>query len=110
MKLDLDTARHMSIEFSFYGRYYKFEDVLPPVMPYQRPHPPLWFPVRSRESVEWAAENGYNIVRGWLSGLKGTTKEHFDLYKTIFESRVSNPVGDRGPFRPATDVYSAPKP
>jgi alkanesulfonate monooxygenase SsuD/methylene tetrahydromethanopterin reductase-like flavin-dependent oxidoreductase (luciferase family) len=113
MKLDPDTARHMSIEatrflieyfrsggtkFSFYGRYYKFEDVLPPVMPYQRPHPPLWFPVRSRESVEWAAENGYNIVRGWLSGLKGTTKEHFDLYKTIFESRASNPVGGRGPF------------
>jgi alkanesulfonate monooxygenase SsuD/methylene tetrahydromethanopterin reductase-like flavin-dependent oxidoreductase (luciferase family) len=113
MKLDPDTARDMSIEatrflieyfrsggttFSFDGRYYKFENVRPPVMPCQKPHPPLWFPVRRRESVEWAAENGYNIVRGWLSGLKGTTKEHFDLYKRIFESRASNPVGGKGPF------------
>lgn len=113
MKLDPDVAREMSIEatrflieyfrsdgatFSFRGKYYEFEEVLPPIMPYQRPHPPLWFPVRRREAVEWAAENGYNIVRGWLSWLRGTTREHFDLYKRIFESRTRNPVGGNGPF------------
>ncbi|MDJ0274940.1 MAG: LLM class flavin-dependent oxidoreductase [Aigarchaeota archaeon] len=113
MKLDPEVAREMSIEatrflieyfksggarFSFKGRYYEFEDVLPPVMPYQRPHPPLWFPVRRREAVEWAAENGYNIVRGWLSWLRGTTREHFEHYRRTFESRASTSVNRKGPY------------
>jgi alkanesulfonate monooxygenase SsuD/methylene tetrahydromethanopterin reductase-like flavin-dependent oxidoreductase (luciferase family) len=113
LKLDPNIAREMSNEatmflleyfrsggstFSFNGRYYRFENVRPPIMPYQRPHPPIWLVVKRRGPVEWAAENGFNIVSPSLSWLKGTVKEHFDLYKRIFESRASSPVGDKGPF------------
>jgi alkanesulfonate monooxygenase SsuD/methylene tetrahydromethanopterin reductase-like flavin-dependent oxidoreductase (luciferase family) len=46
----------------FAGRFFRFRDVPMALEPMQRPHPPVWYGVHSRESAERAARRGFNIV------------------------------------------------
>jgi len=44
------------------GPHYRFEGVPMVLRPFQRPHPELWYGVRSPESTRWAARNRVNVV------------------------------------------------
>jgi alkanesulfonate monooxygenase SsuD/methylene tetrahydromethanopterin reductase-like flavin-dependent oxidoreductase (luciferase family) len=42
------------------GKYWQLDNAIALPRPYQKPHPPIWFAGRSRESLEWAAANSAN--------------------------------------------------
>jgi alkanesulfonate monooxygenase SsuD/methylene tetrahydromethanopterin reductase-like flavin-dependent oxidoreductase (luciferase family) len=44
------------------GEFYQFDNVPIVMQPVQRPHPPLWYGVRSPETTIWTAANDANIV------------------------------------------------
>ena len=44
------------------GEFYEFVNVPIVMKPVQRPHPPLWYGIRSPETTAWAAANEANIV------------------------------------------------
>lgn len=44
------------------GEFYHFDNVPIVMQPVQRPHPPLWYGVRSPETTIWTASNDANIV------------------------------------------------
>ena len=43
------------------GKYWQFDNAIALPRPYQKPHPPIWYAGRSRESLEWAAANNANL-------------------------------------------------
>ena len=47
--------------FSYHGKYYQYDDVVPLPHPYQKPHPPMWFAGRSKASLELCVERGYGV-------------------------------------------------
>ena len=48
--------------FSYHGKYYQFDDVIPLPHPYQKPpHPPMWFAGRTKSSLELCVERGYGV-------------------------------------------------
>lgn len=46
----------------FDGRFYSFRNVPLELGSFQKPHPPIWYPLHSIESAEWAARQGFNMV------------------------------------------------
>ncbi|MED5207612.1 MAG: LLM class flavin-dependent oxidoreductase [Chloroflexota bacterium] len=65
--------------FRFEGQYYQRRVVNPWVLPFQKPHPPVWFPGGSSpESVIWAAEHQYAYMN--LGALIGLTQELKKVY------------------------------
>ena len=46
---------------TYEGQYWQFDNAIALPRPYQKPHPPIWFAGRSRESLEWAAANHANL-------------------------------------------------
>ncbi len=54
--------------FSYDGKFHSYKDVAIWPRPVQEPHPPLWAPVGSRESIEWAARNNVGITPGGAPG------------------------------------------
>lgn len=66
--------------FEFYGKYYKFDNVNPWVLPLQKPHPPIWIPTQgSGETLDWAAEKRYTFVQTYSS--ISTLKRSFTTFK-----------------------------
>lgn len=66
--------------FEFYGKYYKFDNVNPWVLPLQKPHPPIWIPTQgSGETLDWAAEKRYTFVQTYSS--ISTLKKSFTTFK-----------------------------
>ena len=45
---------------SFKGKYYELSDVALRPIPKQKPHPPIWLPGQSTESLDYIARHGYN--------------------------------------------------
>ena len=65
--------------FRWEGKHYQYRYVNPWVMPYQKPHPPIWLPgVVSRDSLEWAA--GKRIPYIMLSTRLEATRDAFQIY------------------------------
>ena len=65
--------------FRFEGQYYQRRVVNPWVLPFQKPHPPVWFPGGSSpESVIWAAKHQYAYMN--LGALIGLTQELKQVY------------------------------
>ena len=65
--------------FRHEGKYYHYRAVNPWVLPYQKPHPPIWFPGGgSPESVVWAAQHRYAYLN--LGALIDLTKQLKQLY------------------------------
>ena len=65
--------------FRFEGQYYQRRVVNPWVLPFQKPHPPVWFPGGScPESVIWAAKHQYAYMN--LGALIGLTQELKKVY------------------------------
>ena len=65
--------------FRWEGKHYQFRHVNPWVKPYQKPHPPIWFPgIVSRNSLIWAAEQRIPYIM--LSTQLEPTRQSFQLY------------------------------
>ena len=47
--------------FSYHGKYFQYDDVVPLPHPYQKPHPPMWFAGRTKSSLELCVERGYGV-------------------------------------------------
>jgi alkanesulfonate monooxygenase SsuD/methylene tetrahydromethanopterin reductase-like flavin-dependent oxidoreductase (luciferase family) len=61
------------------GKHFHYRHVNPWVLPYQKPHPPMWIPgVLSPETVRWCAEHRYPYVG--LGTALGPTCDLWDLY------------------------------
>jgi alkanesulfonate monooxygenase SsuD/methylene tetrahydromethanopterin reductase-like flavin-dependent oxidoreductase (luciferase family) len=50
--------------FSYEGKFNSYKDVAIWPRPVQQPHPPVWCPVMSKDSIEWAARNNVGITPG----------------------------------------------
>ena len=48
--------------FSYDGKYWKFDEAVPMPMPYQKPHPPIWFACQSPTTFEYAAAHNYHVA------------------------------------------------
>lgn len=60
------------------GAHYQYTDVPMELRPFQCPYPPLWYPTHNPESVQYAAQQGYNYVG---LGPAAAVKEHIDAYR-----------------------------
>ncbi|MCH7654919.1 MAG: LLM class flavin-dependent oxidoreductase [Chloroflexi bacterium] len=49
-------------EVTYDGRFWKFNEMLPRPLPYQKPHPPIWIAAHSLRAFEWAAEQNYDVA------------------------------------------------
>jgi alkanesulfonate monooxygenase SsuD/methylene tetrahydromethanopterin reductase-like flavin-dependent oxidoreductase (luciferase family) len=70
------------------GRYWSYEDVtiIPPVV--QRPFPPAWCTGMSRESAQWAAQNGVPFITSFLA--PDETQALGDHYREAFVPSEQN--------------------
>jgi alkanesulfonate monooxygenase SsuD/methylene tetrahydromethanopterin reductase-like flavin-dependent oxidoreductase (luciferase family) len=64
------------------GEFYQFDQVPMVMKPVQRPHPPLWYGVRSPETTAWTAANDANIVTLMPSRL---AREITDRYRAEWQ-------------------------
>jgi alkanesulfonate monooxygenase SsuD/methylene tetrahydromethanopterin reductase-like flavin-dependent oxidoreductase (luciferase family) len=62
---------------TFEGRRYRYDDVPMELQPLQQPYPPLWYPTHNPESVQYAAQHGYNFVG---LGPAAAVREHVEAY------------------------------
>jgi alkanesulfonate monooxygenase SsuD/methylene tetrahydromethanopterin reductase-like flavin-dependent oxidoreductase (luciferase family) len=61
------------------GKHFHYRHVNPWVLPYQKPHPPMWIPgVLSPETVRWCAEHRYPYIG--LGTALGPTCDLWDIY------------------------------
>ncbi|MBV9965340.1 MAG: LLM class flavin-dependent oxidoreductase [Alphaproteobacteria bacterium] len=48
--------------FSYSGRWWHYDNIVVEPAPIQQPHPPFWLGAGSKESIERAAREGYNLL------------------------------------------------
>jgi alkanesulfonate monooxygenase SsuD/methylene tetrahydromethanopterin reductase-like flavin-dependent oxidoreductase (luciferase family) len=88
--------------FTFEGRFFKCKDVDLSIPLVQKPHPPLWMPARSKESIEEAASNGISTVQWVPSGMKAV-QTAFDQYREVY--RRAKPAGPRPHIGLMREIY-----
>ena len=71
------------------GKFYNYKDIRLWIRPYQQPHPPIWYASGNIETVPWMARNG--IHTSHIFDTNAATKEHFDLYREIWEQHKEDP-------------------
>ena len=71
------------------GKFYSYEDVRLWISPHQKPHPPIWYASGNIETVPWMARNG--IHTSHIFDSNAATKEHFDLYREVWEKHKGDP-------------------
>jgi len=76
-------------KFNYEGKYFKCKDVEVSIPLIQRPHPPLWLPTRSPESVEKAASEGMSTVQ-WCPPKLDVVREIFDYYREVYHRTQAN--------------------
>lgn len=82
-------------DFTFEGTHFKVPipvTILP--RPLQQPHPPIWLGATSPQTLDWAAEQGADIL---LAGGPTSTAQIAEWHKRILEKRTA--AGHRGPLR-----------
>jgi alkanesulfonate monooxygenase SsuD/methylene tetrahydromethanopterin reductase-like flavin-dependent oxidoreductase (luciferase family) len=90
--------------FSFEGRYFKCKDIDSSIPLVQKPHPPLWMPTRSKDSIEEAAASGISTVQWVPSGMKAVRKA-FDEYREVYQR--TRPVGPKPHIGLMREIYVA---
>jgi len=70
--------------FTFEGRYFKCKEVDLSIPLVQKPHPPLWMPTRSKESIEEAASTGISTVQ-WVPAGMAAARRTFDEYREVYQ-------------------------
>ena len=71
------------------GKFYNYKDIRLWIRPYQQPHPPIWYASGNIETVPWMARNG--IHTSHIFDTNAATKEHFNLYREIWEQHKEDP-------------------
>ena len=70
--------------FSYHGKYYQYDDVIPLPHPYQKPHPPMWFAGSTESSLQLCVDREYGVgmflfpddhIANTISGWKRMWKE-----------------------------------
>jgi len=61
--------------FSFKGRYFDLDSVVPNPLPIQRPHPPIYLVANSPASLDWAADRGLPIFANGALDLAATARD-----------------------------------
>jgi alkanesulfonate monooxygenase SsuD/methylene tetrahydromethanopterin reductase-like flavin-dependent oxidoreductase (luciferase family) len=72
----------------FRGSFFKLTRVPMIMRPYQKPHPELWYGLRTPQSAIWAAQNDVNVV---TIGLAAVTRQMTDLYRQEW-ARLGKPA------------------
>lgn len=67
--------------FDWDGEYFQYEDVYAWPRPYQDPHPPLWMPAESEESLRFTAKN--QVPMGLVFQSVDTIRERFEDRKSV---------------------------
>lgn len=62
----------------FKGEFYDYDMVPMEIAPFQKPHPPMWYPTSNLQSVPWVAKAGYNAV---FAGELDHVAEQVSVYK-----------------------------
>jgi alkanesulfonate monooxygenase SsuD/methylene tetrahydromethanopterin reductase-like flavin-dependent oxidoreductase (luciferase family) len=70
--------------FSFDGRYFKCKDIDLSIPLVQKPHPPLWMPARSKDSIDEAATSGISTVQ-WVPSGMAAVRKAFDYYRAVYQ-------------------------
>ncbi|MGH7928299.1 MAG: hypothetical protein ACREQV_10935, partial [Candidatus Binatia bacterium] len=66
------------------GATSKCKDIDSSIPLVQKPHPPLWIPTRSKESIEEAATSGISTVQWVPSGMTAVRKA-LDQYREVYQ-------------------------
>lgn len=90
--------------FSFEGRYFKCKDIDSSIPLVQKPHPPLWMPTRSKDSIAEAATSGISTVQWVPAGMKAVRKA-FDEYRKVYRS--AGPEGPKPRMGLMREIYVA---
>ncbi|MEY7851647.1 LLM class flavin-dependent oxidoreductase [Natrarchaeobius sp. A-rgal3] len=78
--------------FDHDGEHFQYENVYAWPRPYQDPHPPLWMPAESDESLRFAAKN--QIPIGSVFNPPEKMREFFDTYREFAEEDYDWTPGD----------------
>jgi len=60
--------------FTFEGRYFQCKDVDLSIPLVQKPHPPLWMPTRSKDSIEEAAASAISTIQWVPAGMNAARR------------------------------------
>ena len=78
-----------SASYSYEGEYFKCKNVELGIPLVQKPHPPIWMPTRSPESIEEAASTGVSTIQ-WVPPKMKVVRAAFDRYREVYQ-RVQTP-------------------
>ncbi|MEY7851753.1 LLM class flavin-dependent oxidoreductase [Natrarchaeobius sp. A-rgal3] len=90
--------------FDWDGEHFQYENVYAWPRPYQDPHPPLWMPAESDESLRFAAKNRVPI--GSTFNPPENMREFFDTYREFATDEFGWSPGDEE-FTISRKVYVA---
>ena len=90
--------------FTFEGRYFKCKDVDLSIPLVQKPHPPLWMPTRSKDSIEEAAASAISTIQWVPAGMKAARRA-FDEYREVY--RRTKPAGPKPHIGLMREIYVA---
>ena len=101
--LDIIEKAWKEDRFTYHGEYYNFDDVIPLPHPYQKPHPPMWFVGRTRESLELSVARKYGV--GMFALPDEDIVGLFDTWRKMWKD--SGHKGPRPPSLLTRSVYVA---
>jgi alkanesulfonate monooxygenase SsuD/methylene tetrahydromethanopterin reductase-like flavin-dependent oxidoreductase (luciferase family) len=90
--------------FSFEGRYFKCKDIDLSIPLVQKPHPPLWMPTRSKDSIAEAAASAISTIQWVPAGMKAARRA-FDDYRAAY--RRVKPFGAKPHIGLMREIYVA---
>ena len=86
--------------FSFKGKHYDYSNYQISLTPLQKPHPPLWYPTRAFDTIEWLVRNNVSTVQ--LAVARSPfVKQLFDHYRKTAEQLGIQRAGHLGVQRQA---------
>jgi alkanesulfonate monooxygenase SsuD/methylene tetrahydromethanopterin reductase-like flavin-dependent oxidoreductase (luciferase family) len=80
-ELILQGLTHKTLNFQ--GKHFSFKDIPMELEPLQKPHPPMWYGVHSREAAERAAKQSLNMVS--LDSAQDT-RGYNDKYRAVWRA------------------------
>lgn len=80
---------------SFKGKFYQYQNYTLWPRPLQKPHPPIWVPANSAETIEWAARHRYVVAQTYCSTAQ--VKAAFEFHR-----KCADDLG----WKPDTSTYA----
>ena len=72
-------------EVTYHGKHYDIDNAPVPIMPLQRPYPPLWYPTSSPDRIEWVAKEGFSTLLGFTRTSIETIADGISLYRKVWQ-------------------------